>query len=154
MEYYEMGQTVMSQTLWVKKLVTLAMLVFLVAIFPSYAEEAETDKVEQEPLMYYEVEPNILTFYQGTGKKLGYVVVQVNVVVRGQENYDLVELHLPLIQDRLIDFFNRQDKSVIQPFAEREKLRLGAKDVVSKVLKEEIGKDVVENLLFTNYVYQ
>lgn len=149
-----MGQTVMSQTLWVKKLVTLAMLAFLVAIFPSYAEEAETDKVEQEPLMYYEVEPNILTFYQGTGKKLGYVVVQVNVVVRGQENYDLVELHLPLIQDRLIDFFNRQDKSVIQPFAEREKLRLGAKDVVSKVLKEEIGKDVVENLLFTNYVYQ
>jgi len=119
-------------------------------------EEVETDggEVELEPIMYFEIDPNILTFYQGTGKKIGYVVVQVNIAVRGQENYDLVELHTPLIQDNLIDFFNQQDKSVIQPFSEREKLRLKAKDSVVAVLKEETGKDIIENLLFTNYVYQ
>jgi len=116
--------------------------------------EGDGDEVRAEPIMYFEIEPNILTFYQGTGKKIGYVVVQVNIAVRGQENYDLVELHTPLIQDKLIDFFNQQDKSVIQPFSEREKLRLKAKESVVAVLKEETGKDVIENLLFTDYVYQ
>ncbi len=118
------------------------------------AEEEAEQEQEKAELMYYEIEPNILTFYQGTGKKIGYVVVQVNIAVRGQDNYDLVELHLPLLQDTLIKFFNRQDKSVIQPFAEREQLRIAAMEAVKEALKEEIGVDIVENLLFTNYVYQ
>lgn len=115
-------------------------------------EEAETEMLEA--LMYYAIEPNTLTFYQGTGNKIGYIVVQINIAVRGQENYDLVELHLPLIQDDLIDFFNRQDKSVIQDIKERENLRQQAQASVTNVLKKETGKDVVENLLFTDYVYQ
>jgi len=118
------------------------------------AEDDEEETPEEMILMYYEIDPNILTFYQGTGKKIGYVVVQVNVAVRGQENYDLVELHLPLIQDNLIVFFNEQDKSKIQPFSERENLRIAAKESVATVLKEELGKDIVENLLFTNYIFQ
>lgn len=119
------------------------------------AEDEEIKKTaELEPIMYLEIEPKILTFYQGTGRKIGYVVVQVNVAVRGQENYDLVELHVPLIQDNLIDFFNKQDKSVIRPFSERENLRLQALQSVTAVLEEETGKDIVENLLFTDYVYQ
>jgi len=118
------------------------------------AEDDDTEKVELEPIMYFEIEPNILTFYQGTGKEIGYVVVQVNIAVRGQENYDLIELHAPLIQDNLIDFFNQQDKSVIQPFSERERLRKKAQASVVAVLKEETGKEFIENLLFTDYVYQ
>jgi len=135
-------------------LIILALLLTLTMPGKLFAEEEEGEQVEKEPLMYYEIEPNILTFYQGTGKKIGYVVVQINLAVRGQENYDLVELHVPLIQDNLIDFFNKQDKSVIQPFNEREKLRLQAQASVEAVLQEELGKDVIENLLFTNYVFQ
>ena len=131
-------------------LIVSVSLIFL----PITAHAEEDEDKEVEPMLYYEIEPNILTFYQGTGKKIGYVVVQVNIAVRGQENYDLVELHLPLIQDGLIDFFNRKDKVVIQAVAEREKLRNEAKDLVSKLLKDETGKDVVANLLFTNYIYQ
>lgn len=138
-----------------KLLKTLGFLVLLsipTAIIAQEENDGETE--QQEALMYYAVEPNTLTFYQGTGKKIGYIVVQVNIAVRGQENYDLVELHLPLIQDSLIDFFNRQDKTVIQDVKERESLRQQAQTNVSNVLKAETGKDIVENLLFTDYVYQ
>ncbi len=117
-------------------------------------EEEEEDEDDKEPLMYYAVEPNILTFYQGTGKKIGYVVVQVNIAVRGQDDFDLLDDHIPLVQDNLIKFFNRQDKAMIQPFKERDKLRLMAKTSVMAALREEIGKNIVENLLFTDYVYQ
>jgi len=138
-----------------KLLKTLGFLVLLSIPTAIIAEEENDGETEQqEALMYYAVEPNTLTFYQGTGKKIGYIVVQVNIAVRGQENYDLVELHLPLIQDSLIDFFNRQDKTVIQDVKERESLRQQAQTNVSNVLKAETGKDIVENLLFTDYVYQ
>jgi flagellar protein FliL len=135
-----------------KLLILLTLVGFL--YLPPIASAEEPVEEDKPELMYYEIEPNILTFYQGTGRKIGYVVVQVNVAVRGQDNYDLIELHMPLLQDVLIKFFNRQDKSVIQPFSEREQLRLKAMDVVKEALKEEIGKDIVENVLFTNYVYQ
>ncbi len=135
-----------------KLLISLILISFLgLSQFANAEEAGEGEKAE---LMYYEIEPNILTFYQGTGKKIGYVVVQVNIAVRGQDNYDLIELHMPLLQDVLIKFFNRQDKSVIQPFSERENLRLKAMEIVKEALKEEVGRDIVENVLFTNYVYQ
>lgn len=138
-----------------KLLILLILMIFLSLSGGASAEEAEgAEEVDIAELMYYEIEPNILTFYQGTGRKIGYVVVQVNIAVRGQDNYDLIELHMPLLQDVLIKFFNRQDKSVIQPFSERENLRLKAMEIVKEALKEEVGKDIIENVLFTNYVYQ
>ena len=143
----------MSKVLF-KSLMLLSILFVILSSNTLLAEDDEEEVPEKEPLMYFEVDPNILTFYQGTGKKIGYVVVQINLAVRGQENYDLVELHLPLIQDNLTGFFNEQDKSVIQPFSEREKLRVAAKNSVAAVIKEEVGKDIVENLLFTGYIFQ
>lgn len=117
-------------------------------------EQAVEEEEEKEPVMYFRITPNILTFYQSTGRKIGYIVVQVQVVVRGQDNYDLVELHLPLIQDALTDFFNRQDKSIVSDLAQRESLRQQATVRVAEVIKEEVGTDVVENVLFTQYIFQ
>lgn len=118
-------------------------------------ENAEVAKeVSKEPLMYYPVTPNTLTFYQGTGKKIGYVVVQVQIVVRGQQNFDLLDANLPLIQDALTDFFNRQDKKTIEELSMREGLRQSAKERLSEVLTEETGKEIVDNVLFTQYIFQ
>jgi flagellar FliL protein len=140
------------------KILALSLLVFSLFLVPlpcSAEEAAEGDaEVEKEPLMYFMITPNIMTFYQNTGRKIGYIVVQVQVVVRGQDNYDLVDLNLPLVQDALIDFFNQQDKKTIQDLTLRETLRQQAKDTVANILKEELQKDVVENLLFTQYVFQ
>jgi len=143
-----------------KRLIILGLMFAFSLSTPLMAAEDDDEVVEEgeeetkEPIQYYAIEPNILTFYQGTGKKIGYVVVQVNIAVRGQENYDLLDLHKPLIQDNLIDFFNKKDKSVIQPIQARQQLLKEAKQSVSAVLKKETGKDIIENLLFTNYVYQ
>ena len=132
----------------------------LILLFSGYlsaaeeAETAETEEVSKEPFMYYQISPNIMTFYQNTGRKMGYIVVQVQVVVRGQEDFDTVELHLPLLQDTLVGFFNSQDKATIQDLQQREVLRNQAKEKVAEVLKEELGRDIVENLLFTQYVFQ
>lgn len=118
------------------------------------AEESKAEEEKKEPLMYYRIDPNILTFYQNTQRKLGYIVVQVQVTVRGQDNYDLVEFHLPLIQDALIDFFNRQDETTVKDLQKREELRQQATSKVAEVIKEQTGKNPVEELLFTQYVFQ
>lgn len=135
-----------------KTLIFILILVF--SSFSTAAEEAPAEDESKEPFMYYQISPNIMTFYQSTGRKMGYIVVQVQVVVRGQEDFDTVDLHLPLLQDTLVGFFNSQEKAVIQDLQQRENLRNEAKSKVAEVLKEELGRDIVENLLFTQYVFQ
>ena len=137
-------------------MIALCFLVFIMSPFVLAEDEGEEESEEEEviPLMYFDIDPKVLTFYQGTGRKIGYVVVQINIAVKGQENLDLVELHSPLIQDNLIDFFNRQDKKTIQDFSQREALRQKAQESVAAVLEEEVGKNIIESLLFTDYVYQ
>lgn len=135
----------------------IALSFFIAITSPSILAEEEEEEEEAEeviPLMYFDIDPKVLTFYQNSGRKIGYVVVQINIAVKGQENLDLVELHTPLIQDNLIDFFNRQDKKTIQEFSEREGLRQKAQESVAAVLEAEVGKNIVESLLFTDYVYQ
>ena len=140
-----------------KLLKTFFITLFLAfSISSAFAEEAEeeAEAPSKEPLMYFQIDPNILTFYQNSGRKMGYIVVQIQVVVRGQDNYDMIELHMPLLQDALIDFFNRQDKKTVQDLKQREGLRQQATAKITAVLKEEVGEDVVENLLFTQYIFQ
>ncbi|WP_444995934.1 flagellar basal body-associated FliL family protein [Aliikangiella sp. IMCC44359] len=139
-----------------KKSYLLIIFLLLFNTFYAGAEEQAEGKSDEskQPLMYFQIDPNILTFYQSTSKKFGYIVVQIQIVVRGQDNYDLVETNLPLVQDTLIDFFNRQSKETIQDLKQRENLRQEAKSKVDEVLKQELGISIVENLLFTQYVFQ
>lgn len=133
-----------------RNLITYGFLLILIS-FHSFSVNA---KEEKEPIQYFQIAPNIMTFYQNSGKKMGYIVVQVQIVVRGQDNWDMVELHLPLLQDALIDFFNRQDKATVQDLKLREKLRKQATQRVAKTLKKETGKDIIEDVLFTQYIFQ
>jgi len=139
-----------------KKILILILSLSISGLTLAAEEAAESEAAEEErlPLKYFLIAPNIMTFYQGTGKKLGYVVVQVQIVVRGDENLELVETHLPIMQDALIDFFNRQDKAVIRDQAKRKELQTNAELKVSEALQEEVGQDIIENLLFTQYIFQ
>jgi len=125
-----------------------------VVLKPDEELNEEGEIVKKKPLHYFKINPNIITTYQNTGKKMKYIVVQVQIVVRGEDNYDTVETHMPLLQDALTDFFNRQDKIIIEDLAQRETLRLKALERVDEVLLEELGEDVIEGLIFTQYVYQ
>ena len=51
-------------------------------------------------------------------------------------------------------FFHKQNKETVHDLKQRETLRKQAKDTVAEVLKEEVGTDVVEDLLFTQYTFQ
>ena len=137
-----------------KKYLFLLLFIPFLAFGAEEAAEGEESEEKKLPLKYYQIAPNIMTFYQGTGKKMGYVVVQVQVVVRGEENLELVGIHLPLMQDALIDFFNRQEKKVIRDHTQRPTLQNQAKEKVAAALKEELGEDIIEDLLFTQYIFQ
>ncbi|WP_196140111.1 flagellar basal body-associated FliL family protein [Aliikangiella sp. G2MR2-5] len=156
----------MLKQLLISSYVKLALLIFLLTLAASFplvcaAEEAaQTEENSEEegkpqlPLQYYLVTPNVMTFYQNSGRRLGYIVVQVQIVVRGDEKYELLATHLPLIQDALTDFFNRQTKEIVTDLNQRENLRIQAKDRVASILEAELGEPIVEDLLFTQYVYQ
>jgi len=132
------------------------LVLLLLATLPSFAFSAEEgeENAEQPPLMYFPVEPKTLTFYQGTGRKIKYIVVQVEIAVKGQDNYDLVEENLPLIQDALTDYFHSLDKSMVEDLAKRRQMQEEVKKRLNEVLQEETKVAPVEEVLFTDYMYQ
>jgi flagellar FliL protein len=110
----------------------------------------------QKPnIQYYDLDPNIITNYQKPpSRRLGFVTLDVQFQVRGEDALDILEYHKPLIEDALIDVINSQPEEVITDNSKRDEIRQAIKTKLTAVLKEETGKEVIEDVLFTKFIYQ
>lgn len=134
----------------------LANLLFgMLVLSPLQAEEEEVkQEPPKEPLSYFLIKPNVMSLYQTSDSRLHYVSVEIQVTVRGEKKLELIETHMPLIQDTVIDFLHRQEKNIIEDTSQREVLRTNLKNRVAEVLKAETGDELLENILFTQYLYK
>ncbi|MCO7224534.1 flagellar basal body-associated FliL family protein [Pleionea sp. CnH1-48] len=115
----------------------------------TYAEEAVAE------VMYYDLDPNVITNYQKPpARRLGFITIDVQFQVTGVDNLDLLDYHKPLIEDTLIDVMNRQDEETIKSIDKRDAIREQIKEQLSALLKEETGKTVIDDVLFTKFIYQ
>lgn len=67
---------------------------------------------------------------------------------------DAVRLHMPIIRHNLINLFNAQLLLVFEDPTGIEQLRQLATEEVQLVLRNEIGRDGIEEVLFTTFVMQ
>ncbi|WP_211234178.1 MULTISPECIES: flagellar basal body-associated protein FliL [Aliagarivorans] len=103
---------------------------------------------------YFAFEPDIITNYINKGRKLGYVRVTVEVMVDNESNLTHIEHHSPLIRDAIIEILGKQDYDDIRSLDGREEIRRRCLEVVNDLLVQETGRKMVNNLLFTKYLYQ
>lgn len=133
------------------------LLLFLAQL--AHAQDAKDETAEPPPPptppMYYNIQPDIITTFPkpGKSKRLGYISIQVHLAI--PEKYlETIEKHEPLLQDTLVMHFSSQTEASIKSLEAREKLRTDALKLVQDVLLAETGhNDVVEDLLFTKYVW-
>lgn len=112
-------------------------------------------EAQKPDIRYYDLDPNIITNYQKPpSRRLGFVTVDVQFQVTGEEGLDILDYHKPLIEDTLIDVINSQSEEVITDISQRDSIRNAIKTKLSAVLKEETGKEVIEDVLFTKFIYQ
>lgn len=113
---------------------------------------------ETAPLMpqysYYTLSPDITTNYVTQGKKLGYLRLQIDLMVSDPDLIAEVEHHSPLIRDTIINIISQQPEVKVKSLAGREEIRQECLNKVNELLIRETNKKLLTELLFTKYLYQ
>jgi len=107
-----------------------------------------------EDYQYLQLEPDIITNYIKPGKRIGFVRITVDLMVKSKANYALIETHEPLIRDKIINILGKQTEDVIKTASEREGIRLRCLEEVNELLYKETGTKPLKELFFTKYLYQ
>lgn len=107
-----------------------------------------------EDYQYFLLEPDIITNYIKPGKRIGFVRITVELMVKSQKSYAALETHEPLVRDTIITVFGKQDEKKVKSITERDSIRQNCLDEINELLFAEMGQKPVEDLIFTKYLYQ
>ncbi|MCP4413591.1 MAG: flagellar basal body-associated protein FliL [Gammaproteobacteria bacterium] len=89
-----------------------------------------------------------------SGKRTRMMQIKIQFMVRSKDAEDAVKLHMPLVRNNLLDFFSTADANEVGTREGRSALKDGALKTARKVIKEQVGFDAIEMILFTGFVIQ
>lgn len=104
--------------------------------------------------LYEALSPAFVVNFNQNGRQR-YMQVSITLQGRSQADMDALKVHMPVIRNNLVMMFSGQgfDTLASSPVGQ-EMLRQKATAVVQEVAQKEVGKPVVDQLLFTNFVLQ
>jgi flagellar protein FliL len=127
-------------------------LLLLIFTLPLMAAD-EPEKVELTPGYVSMGEAMVLNLATDS-PRLTFVQLKADVLVRDEDSIDSVTLHMPALRHQVILMLSEQDAAKMKSPVEREKLRKQITDKVRSVYKELVGKDDIEEVLFSNFLVQ
>lgn len=150
------------------KLIIVAALAFIIAIALSVAatwyflgsstpdSEAAAEApvaVGKQQAIYEVLEPAFVVNFKSQGKPR-YLQVSVALMARNKEELDQLKVHMPTLRNQLVMLFSSQDFDELNTTLGVEILKQKATVAVQELALIEVGKTVVEQVLFTNVVMQ
>lgn len=144
-------------TQFIKNIVSL-MFIFSISIFSLSANAEEEEPVEQEDqtlaeYAYYGFEPEIVTNYLASGRKLGFVRISVELMVKDPADLVAIEHHDPLLRAAIIEILGSQTSDKVKSLTGREEIRRECYEALNRLIEQETGKPLIVNMLFTKYLY-
>ncbi|WP_434950055.1 flagellar basal body-associated protein FliL [Shewanella sp. HL-SH4] len=130
-----------------QKFVSACMLLLLVAFNVQSADEIS------EEYAYYGFEPEIVTNYISNRKKLGFVRINVELMVKDPADLVSIERHDPLLRAAIVEILGNQAEDKVKSLSGRDEIRRECYEMVNRLLEQETGRSLVVNLLFTKYLY-
>ncbi|WP_250657666.1 flagellar basal body-associated FliL family protein [Alkalimarinus coralli] len=115
-------------------------------------EQAAVEEVKK-PAVYLDIKPPFVVTYDVAGRQR-YMQVFVSVQSRDQASLDTMELHMPLIRNKLIMLFSGQDFEKLQTAEGKTALRDASLSLINEMLEKEASGSSIEQVLFTNFVMQ
>ena len=114
---------------------------------------AEIAPVGKQPAIFEPMAPAFVANYNQNGRQR---FMQVSITMQGRNQADLeaLKVHMPVIRNNLVMLFSGQDFATLASPVGQEMLRQKATASVQEVAQKELGKVVIEQLLFTNFVLQ
>lgn len=118
---------------------------------PAEQEGASTNK----PAAIYEaLTPAFVVNFNQNGRQR-YMQVSITLQGRNQADLDALKVHMPVIRNNLVMMFSGVGfDTLASSSVGQEMLRQKATVVVQEVAQKEVGKPVIDQLLFTNFVLQ
>ncbi|WNF54081.1 flagellar basal body-associated protein FliL [Pseudomonas sp. SG20052] len=114
---------------------------------------AETAVVGKQPAIFEPMAPAFVANYNVSGRQR-YMQVSITLQGRNQVDLEALKVHMPVIRNNLVMLFSGQDFATLATPVGQEMLRQKATASVQEVAQKELGKVVIEQLLFTNFVLQ
>lgn len=117
------------------------------------AAVVETAPLGKQPAIFEAMAPAFVANYNQNGRQR-YMQVSITMLGRNQADLEALKVHMPVIRNNLVMLFSGQDFATLASPVGQEMLRQKATASVQEVAQKELGKVVVEQLLFTNFVLQ
>ncbi|AMB85314.1 flagellar basal body-associated protein FliL [Pseudomonas agarici] len=108
----------------------------------------------QQPAIYESMAPPFVANFKDANGRQRYLQVSITMMARNSADLEALKVHMPVIRNNLVMLFSGQTYETLATPVGQELLRQKATASVQEVAQKEIGKVVVEQLLFTNYVLQ
>lgn len=126
---------------------------FILLICTFGAHAADEKAATSGDYAYYGFEPEIVTNYISTGKKLGFVKIGVEVMVKNPDDLLTIERHDPLLRAAIVEILGNQSAEKVKSLTGREDIRRECFDMMNNLLVKEEGSPLITNVLFTSYIY-
>jgi flagellar protein FliL len=114
---------------------------------------AEVNPNVKQPAIFEPMLPAFVANFNQNGRQR-YLQVSITLLARNQADLDALKVHMPVIRNNLVMLFSAQSFDTLATPVGQEMLRQKATASVQEVAQKEVGKVVVEQLLFTNFVLQ
>ncbi|MCK9705764.1 flagellar basal body-associated protein FliL [Pseudomonas syringae] len=150
------------------KLIIIAVVALLLAVglsvgatwFLMHKSESKEDPAAAaaaanvKPVAVFEpVTPAFVVNFNANGRQR-YMQVSITMLGRNAADMEALKVHMPLIRNNLVMLFAAIPfESLASPIGQ-EMLRQKATASIQEVAQKELGKTVIEQLLFTNFVLQ
>lgn len=110
---------------------------------------------QTQEVVYYGFDPDIVTNYVTENRRsLGYLRVSVELMLPDKELLKTIEYHEPLILDTIISTLSKQPEQKVKSLSGREEIRQLILEQLQTAMKRETGQTIIQDVLFTKYLYQ
>lgn len=147
------------------KTIVLVAVALIVAIIVSVAgtwfflgrSTAETEPVQEvlakQQAIYEVLTPAFVVNFKSEGKAR-YLQVSVALMARNQADLNELKIHMPTLRNQLVMMFSSQNFDELNTTLGIELLKQKATVAIQELALIEVGKPVIEQVLFTNVVMQ
>ena len=129
-------------------MVLVWLVVFALLSGTSFSSVAQADEVVYVPL-----QPAFVTNYGGPGR-LKYLKVDITLMVSAPRAQQALELHMPLVRNTIVLSLARQTDNNVSSTSGQERIRRQLLQDLQETLERNLEHPIVDEVLFTNFIYQ
>ncbi|NRA53759.1 MAG: flagellar basal body-associated protein FliL [Gammaproteobacteria bacterium] len=130
-----------------------SLLIASMMLFSANSYAAEDEEVAADEYAYFAFEPDITTNYLTSGKKVGFIRLTMEVMVKNPDDLAIVEHHAPLLRAAIVEVLGQQTEDKVKSASGKQEIRELCLETLNDLLKQETGKKLIVRLLFTKYIH-